>query len=296
MCFAPAVHSADQAAPTAEEREARAKNREARREEFTEHYHALLKEISGTAGDLHGRLLERRPAALGLRDEFLADAAAGRIGNVGGILNSFGHLFSHDATLEAEFHTALRGNPNGEIKDYLARNQTVLGQMRARSAELTLPALDGGAPLDLKAWRGKPVLVNIWSLHCGGCIEAMPKLQAIYERYKGQFEILGVCLLFNEEEREKDLRVLKEKGVTWRSGTIVMDKRESDDAPPGEFELKLAPFGPPQRFSGLYFVLDQQGRLISTEISAQWLEFEVRKMLGLPLLKAGDEAWRPAAR
>jgi thiol-disulfide isomerase/thioredoxin len=75
---------------------------------------------------------------------------------------------------------------------------------RSRQQPLQLSTVDmHGAVVDLAKLRGKVVLVDVWSNWCGACIDAMPKLQKIYDQYRGQgFEILGLWLS-NDEAKEK---------------------------------------------------------------------------------------------
>ena len=38
--------------------------------------------------------------------------------------------------------------------------------------------LTDGSPLKLKAWRGKPLVLNFWATWCPPCVEEMPLLDA----------------------------------------------------------------------------------------------------------------------
>lgn len=49
------------------------------------------------------------------------------------------------------------------------------------------------------AGRGKYVLLDFWSVGCGGCYAAFPELKEIYARYKDRLEIVGVSLDANRE-------------------------------------------------------------------------------------------------
>jgi thiol-disulfide isomerase/thioredoxin len=54
--------------------------------------------------------------------------------------------------------------------------------------------------LALSTLKGRPVLVNFWSVTCGPCMEEMPDLVAAYERYASQgFTVLAVNTDFDPE-------------------------------------------------------------------------------------------------
>ena len=58
--------------------------------------------------------------------------------------------------------------------------------------DFTLRTLEG-KNLRLKEQRGQVVLVNFWATWCAPCRQEMPKLNALYEKYKGSgFVLLGV--------------------------------------------------------------------------------------------------------
>jgi cytochrome c biogenesis protein CcmG/thiol:disulfide interchange protein DsbE len=57
-----------------------------------------------------------------------------------------------------------------------------------------LPGLDGKA-VDLQAYRGKVVFLNIWATWCPPCREEMPSMERLYRELKGEdFEILAVSV------------------------------------------------------------------------------------------------------
>lgn len=59
--------------------------------------------------------------------------------------------------------------------------------------DFTASDLDGGKVV-LSSFRGKKaVMLNFWGIRCGSCIEEMPYLEDMYQRYKGKEVVfLGV--------------------------------------------------------------------------------------------------------
>ncbi len=51
-----------------------------------------------------------------------------------------------------------------------------------------------GTDVDINSFKGnKVVLINFWGIRCGSCIDEMPHLNVLYEKYKDQgFVILGI--------------------------------------------------------------------------------------------------------
>ena len=65
-------------------------------------------------------------------------------------------------------------------------------QNRALAPDFTLHAADGSS-LQLQKLRGQVVLMNFWATWCGPCREEMPRLQALYDKYRASgFVLLGV--------------------------------------------------------------------------------------------------------
>ena len=49
-----------------------------------------------------------------------------------------------------------------------------------------------GKPVTLAAFKGKPVLVNVWATWCGPCVKEMPSLDRLAKRGEGKLVVLTV--------------------------------------------------------------------------------------------------------
>jgi peroxiredoxin len=68
--------------------------------------------------------------------------------------------------------------------------------------DFTLKAFDG-SNVRLAEYRGDVVLVNFWASWCGPCLQEMPELEDLYQRYRD----LGVTILaINVEEDDSEAR------------------------------------------------------------------------------------------
>lgn len=68
-----------------------------------------------------------------------------------------------------------------------------------------------GRNIRLSELRGEVVLINFWATWCAGCREEMPKLDALYKRYRAAgFTVLGV----NVDEKRAEA-VAAAKAVTF---------------------------------------------------------------------------------
>jgi thiol-disulfide isomerase/thioredoxin len=49
-----------------------------------------------------------------------------------------------------------------------------------------------GKPVTLAAFKGKPVLVNLWATWCGPCVKEMPSLDRLAKRSAGKLQVVVV--------------------------------------------------------------------------------------------------------
>jgi thiol-disulfide isomerase/thioredoxin len=63
--------------------------------------------------------------------------------------------------------------------------------------ELTITDLAQEQPASLAAYRGKPIIVNLWATWCGPCVKEMPSLAKLAETLKAQ----GVVVVAISEDR-----------------------------------------------------------------------------------------------
>jgi thiol-disulfide isomerase/thioredoxin len=123
--------------------------------------------------------------------------------------------------------------------------------------------------IDVAKQRGKVVLIDIWSNWCTACITAMPKVQAVYDKYREKgFEVVGVWLTQDEaKEKPKAIEILAEKGASWPNGVIAGQANL-------EFNKKYGIIGVP-----VTFLLDRNGKLVTNDVTGLRLEQEVKRLV-----------------
>lgn len=62
---------------------------------------------------------------------------------------------------------------------------------------------------------GTPVLVNFWASWCVPCLEEMPALERLAQQHDGRLVVIGVNMW---DDREAAVAMMKELGITYRSG------------------------------------------------------------------------------
>ena len=75
--------------------------------------------------------------------------------------------------------------------------------------------VEGGPRVELRALRGRPVVLNFWATWCAPCKREMPDLQAMHEELGNRVRFVGIDV---QDSRRLAKRFLDEVGVTYPSG------------------------------------------------------------------------------
>jgi thiol-disulfide isomerase/thioredoxin len=134
--------------------------------------------------------------------------------------------------------------------------------------ELKFTAVDG-REVDLVKLRGKVVLIDFWATWCGPCIAELPNVQQAYAAYHDRgFEVVGISL-DTAKAREKLLEFVKTHGVPWPQ---YFDGKVWENEIARKYAVRSIP---------ATFLLDQSGKVVSTEARGPVLEAEVKRLLKL---------------
>jgi thiol-disulfide isomerase/thioredoxin len=63
---------------------------------------------------------------------------------------------------------------------------------RGKAAPATGFTAPDGKPITLAAFKGKPLLVNLWATWCGPCVKEMPSLDRLAKRGAGKLQVVVV--------------------------------------------------------------------------------------------------------
>ena len=97
--------------------------------------------------------------------------------------------------------TTFAGTP-GEVK--------IGGYLR----DVTLDGLNGRKK-KLSDFRGKPLIINVWTSWCGPCRAEMGSLERLANRYNGkEFNVIGIS---TDDYRNKAVAFIKQTGITFEN-------------------------------------------------------------------------------
>jgi cytochrome c biogenesis protein CcmG, thiol:disulfide interchange protein DsbE len=116
----------------------------------------------------------------------------------------------------------------------------------------------GGGETSFAAYRGKPLVVNVWASTCAPCLTEMPDLQQVSEEHAGHLEFLGLAFL---DDPVASQAMVDETGVRYDIG---LD-------PDGAIGAEIGTVGLP-----FTLFVDADGTVVDTKVGAMPLD-EIRR-------------------
>ena len=121
-----------------------------------------------------------------------------------------------------------------------------------------------GHPVKLSSLRGKCVLIDFWASWCGPCLREAPNVKRVYDKYHDKgFEVLSVSI---DEDKEAWVNAIQKHQLTWLHVSSLKGWQ--------------CPVARLYQVSGVpaMFLLDRDGRIVSTNARGEVLEAEVAKI------------------
>jgi peroxiredoxin len=138
------------------------------------------------------------------------------------------------------------------------------GSLAPAFAAVTVPVAGAGAARSIDAYRGKPVLLNVWATWCNPCRDEMPRIQKLYEELGSQ-GLAVVAVSVDNPGMEAEIRSFtKEMGLSF---DILYDAS-------GRIRDDYQTAGVPETF-----LIDKEGVIRRRLIGSSWTVDEQRPLL-----------------
>ena len=131
----------------------------------------------------------------------------------------------------------LVGEPRPSTVTSASQGQPGLSDRLSSTDRTPLPSavlagFGGGSEVALEAYRGRPMVINLWATWCAPCVEEMPAFQAVAAAARGEVAFLGVDV---QDQPDEAAAFVEELGITY---DLAADPRR-------EFATAIGAFGMP---------------------------------------------------
>jgi len=174
------------------------------------------------------------------------------------IVNSLNASFGQSKKVQemVGVYTQLRDQKN-------AGNMFAPGKVAPDFEELMV---DRKTKMKLSDLRGNVVLLDFWASWCGPCRRENPNVVAVYHKYKDKgFTVMNVSL---DDNLDNWKNAIKHDGLEWPNH--VSDLKKWNSAVGKMYQVTGIPFT---------VLIDQEGKIVSTNLRGQQLEDEVARLL-----------------
>lgn len=159
------------------------------------------------------------------------------------------------------------GDPGQAAPGQPRLDERVDPERRSPLPDATLDAFSGDGTVSLTAYRGTPLIVNLWASWCAPCVAEMPEVQQVAQQVAPDVAVLGV----NVRDAPSNARAFVERlGITY---DLAVD-------PHGELYTELRAYGMPTTL-----LVDAAGTIVyrhTGPLDADELLALVRERLGGP--------------
>ncbi|WP_347860542.1 TlpA disulfide reductase family protein [Salimicrobium sp. PL1-032A] len=142
------------------------------------------------------------------------------------ILYSIADLYPQEADQDGGEYD-VSGNPDQEGTAIIPPEANEGTEIGEEAPNIRLKTLEG-KKTDLNAYKGKPIILNIWATWCPPCKEEMPEMQKFEETFGDEVTILAVNATQTEDDPANAGAYIEQEGFTFE--TVLDYNDELSDA------------------------------------------------------------------